>query len=249
MYKLMIVDDEKAMCEILAEVISWEELGVKVVGTCKNGLEAYEKARELHPDIVLTDIRMPGMNGIELIEKLTEEGEKTRFILLSAYGEFEYARQAMKYNVRHYLLKPCSEEQILQAVSEICGELVRLNVSNQKLEPEKRYSDITRKVLRIVEEELSRAELSLKWIAENRLFMNVDYISRKFSSDTGQKFSTYLNAFRMNKARELLTSQEYNNIYDVADMVGYGNNPRYFSQMFKRVTGFTPTEYIKKMRQ
>ena len=138
MYKLMIVDDEKAMCEILAEVISWEELGVKVVGTCKNGLEAYEKARELHPDIVLTDIRMPGMNGIELIEKLTEEGEKTRFILLSAYGEFEYARQAMKYNVRHYLLKPCSEEQILQAVREICGELVRLNVSNQKLESDRR---------------------------------------------------------------------------------------------------------------
>ena len=249
MYKLMIVDDEKAMCEILAEIIDWEELGVKVVDTCKNGLEAYESARKLHPDIMLTDIRMPGMNGIELIERLTEEGEKIRFILLSAYGEFEYARRAMKYNVKHYLLKPCNEEQILQAVSEICGELVRMNVSGQTLELKQQYSEVTRKVLGIVEEELARDELSLKWIAENRLFMNVDYISRKFLSDTGQKFSTYLNAFRINKARELLISHEHSNMYDIADLVGYGNNPRYFSQIFKRVTGFTPTEYVKKMRR
>ncbi|MDY3920386.1 MAG: response regulator [Candidatus Limivivens sp.] len=247
MYKLMIVDDEKAMCELLAEIIPWKELGVEVIGTCKNGFDACEKAMELHPDIMLTDIMMPGMNGLELIRRLTEEGEETRFILLSAYGEFEYARQAMKYNVKHYLLKPCNEEQIKQAVSEICSELVRNHALDQKKEPEKRYSDITKKVLHLVEEELANTELSLKWIAENRLFMNVDYISKKFSADTGQKFSTYLNAFRMNKARELLISGEYTNIYAVADAVGYGNNPQYFSQIFKKMTGVSPTEYIKKM--
>ncbi|MDO5423218.1 MAG: response regulator [Eubacteriales bacterium] len=247
MYKLMIVDDEKAMCEILAEIIAWKELGVEVVGTCKNGLEAFEKALELRPDILLTDIRMPGMSGIELIQKLTEEGLPTKFILLSAYGEFEYARQAMKYNVRHYLLKPCNEEQIQQAVSEVCSELVRLPMQNPKEKPEKIYSDITKKVLQIVEEELANTELSLKWIAENRLFLNVDYISKKFSTETGQKFSTYLNAFRMDRARELLISPEFTNIYEVADAVGYGNNPQYFSQIFKKVTGLSPTEYRKKL--
>ncbi len=246
MYQLMIVDDEKAMCELLAEIIPWEDVGVSVAGICKNGLEAYEKAMELKPDMILTDIKMPGIDGIELIRRLSGEGLKTRFILLSAYGEFEYARQAMKYNVKHYLLKPCNEEQILQAVSEICAELVSANAEDQKQKPKKRYSDITRSVLKIVEESLADPELSLKWIAENRLFMNADYISRKFSQDTGQKFSTYLNAFRMNRARTLLLSQEYHNIYDIADQVGYGNNPRYFSQIFKKVTGVSPTEYIKR---
>lgn len=248
MYKLMIVDDEKSMCEILAEVIPWNDLGVEVVGTCKNGIEAYETARKLHPDIMLTDIMMPGINGIELIKKLTEDGLEIRFILLSAYGEFEYARQAMKYNVKHYLLKPCNEEQIVQAVSEICGELVRIHAGMQKTGSVKRYSDITKKILRIVEEELANTDLSLKWIAENRLFLNADYISRKFFGDTGQKFSDYLNAYRMNQARELLLSERFDNIYAVADEVGYGNNPQYFSRIFKKVTGLSPTEYMKMNR-
>lgn len=248
MYKLMIVDDEKVMCELLPEIINWKELDVEVAGICKNGLEAYEKSKEVQPDIILTDIKMPGMNGLELIKKLTEDGTTARFILLSAYGEFEYACEAMKYNVKHYLLKPCNEEQIEQAVREICSELVHKRATEQRNEPEQAYSEITKKILRIVEEELENTNLSLKWIAENRLFMNVDYISRKFSSDTGQKFSNYLNAVRMNKARELLISQKVNNINTLAEQVGYGNNPQYFSQIFKKMTGLSPTEYMKKRK-
>lgn len=246
MYKLMIVDDEKVMCELLPEIIDWKELDVEVVGICKNGLEAYVKSLELQPDIILTDIKMPGMSGLELIKKLTAEGSGAKFILLSAYGEFEFAREAMKYNVKHYLLKPCNEEQITQAVQEICSELVHKRVMEQKSEPEQTYSEITKKILRVVEAELDNTSLSLKWIAENRLYMNVDYISRKFSADTGQKFSNYLNAFRMNKARELLLSKEVNNINAIAEKVGYGNNPQYFSQIFKKMTGVSPTEYMKK---
>ena len=70
------------------------------------------------PDLVITDIRMPGMNGLELIGRISETDLDTQFILLSGYGEFEYAKQAMKYGVRHYLLKPCNEQQIIDAVKE-----------------------------------------------------------------------------------------------------------------------------------
>lgn len=250
MYKLMAVDDEKAMCDVLAEIIPWEELGVEFVGCCTNGPDAYKMALELKPDIIMTDIKMPGMNGIELMKKLTEAGLKSRFLLLSAYAEFEYARAAMKYNVKHYLLKPCNEEQIQQAVSEICGELVRQKAMEQdKGDYAEGYSDITKKVLRIVEGELANSDLSLKWIAEEKLFMNVDYISKKFSTDTGQRFSVYLNALRLNKAKELLVSSENSNVYLIAEEIGYGNNPQYFSQVFKKMTGLSPTEYKKKMRK
>ena len=245
-YSVILLDDEELIIQSLRKMISWSDLNCYIRDSANSGEKGKELIDEACPDILIADIKMPGIDGIELIRRLSGEGLKTRFILLSAYGEFEYARQAMKYNVKHYLLKPCNEEQILQAVSEICAELVSANAEDQKQKPKKRYSDITRSVLKIVEESLADPELSLKWIAENRLFMNADYISRKFSQDTGQKFSTYLNAFRMNRARTLLLSQEYHNIYDIADQVGYGNNPRYFSQIFKKVTGVSPTEYIKR---
>ena len=100
MYKLMAVDDEKAMCDVLADIIDWGELGVEFMGYSTNGYDAYEKALKWQPDIIMTDIKMPGMNGIELMKRLTEAGLQSRFLLLFSYAEFEYAREAMKYNVK-----------------------------------------------------------------------------------------------------------------------------------------------------
>ena len=74
---------------------------------------------DLYPDIVLTDIRMPGLSGLELIERMHEINKDMQFIILSGYNEFEYAKTAMQYGVRHYLLKPCSEQQIIDSIKEI----------------------------------------------------------------------------------------------------------------------------------
>lgn len=247
MYKLMVVDDEQTICDGLKELINWGEYGVQLIGTSQDGMEAFCKAKEEDPDIILTDIMMPRMNGIELLKKVYEEKMDVRFIFMSAYGEFAYAREAMRYGVKHYLLKPFNEEQIIEAINELCGELVKRNVTHNFL-PHKEYSEVTKNVLEIAEKELSNSELSLKWIAENFLFMNVDYISRKFSHDTGQKFTDYLRAIRMERARELLLSDKNTNIYIVAAETGFGNNPQYFSQIFKNMTGLSPTEYVKKLR-
>lgn len=116
MYRLVIADDEKTIRETIASLIDWKSLGIEVVAVCKNGNEAYDAILDEYPDIVLTDIRMPGMSGLEMIKRLREAGGAIEFIILSGYGEFAYAKQAMELGVHHYLLKPCNEKEIIDVM-------------------------------------------------------------------------------------------------------------------------------------
>ncbi len=503
MLKLIIADDERAIRESIASRINWESLDIEVIGLCADGIEAYNMILDECPDIVMTDIRMPGLSGLDIIERVSETDMNIQFIILSGFGEFEYAKQAMKYKVHHYLLKPCNEEQIIeslrdvikehyhqvafqdysrqervaeasfqhnliysiiqeylyrsdqfsdrdnglepysgfmdfyntdyqlcyfrdqetrplsgildqviaymrehapsvvihslyvkntlilffesyevdyeemdhfmkdiaeegsseynrvsfnclasllekligrikrydkiyflngihavpignyeninQKLDEITTSLINKEVSeeegleelktildgignedflkqlgenmiikltnersdispvevaeflmevNQKTDISEIRSDLYEKVCQIlnsqakegqkysslidnvinyVKENLDNPNLTLKWITENYLFMNVDYVSKRFIKETGQKFSNYLTSQRIQKAKELLLEGNSDQIQWVAQQVGCGNNPQYFSQIFKKQTGMTPRAYIKKM--
>lgn len=490
MIKLVIADDEKTIRETINSLINWEELGIEVIGLCQNGLEAYNMIIDSSPDIVLTDLKMPGMGGLELIEKIYESDKNTQFIILSGYGEFEYAKKAMSFGVREYLLKPCNEAQIVQSIKN-CLEVRAHGLSLPKDQPEilsnivsnillsaindsvserrsiedirssyssyldftytpyrivyvyfltdedrdpfladlrdyckknfpsvsingiyvkntlvmiykdydigldllldnihnwhsdllkvqletkdvlypdlaslleplttriKRYDDIyfindframyicnyqthitntesiiedvrtgsfdlfddalsrisniaflkqlcstlmlklslssteitssyltdalkglselddieeiknytseklrdivneitrnrnesqmTRQIKNYVNENLSNPQITLKYISENVLYMNVDYVSKKFVKETGVRFSAYLSDLRINRAKDMLLSGECARMQDVAEAVGLGNNPQYFSQLFKKVTGKTPSAFM-----
>ena len=131
MLKLIIADDERIIRETISTIIDWKKYDIELVGLCRNGLEAYDMILDESPDIVLTDIRMPGMDGLELIRRIYETDLNTQFIILSGYGEFEYAKAAMKYGVRHYLLKPCSEIHILESIRDIAQDCYRKNSSER----------------------------------------------------------------------------------------------------------------------
>lgn len=122
MLKLLIADDERIIRETISRLIDWHTLGVELIGLCSNGLEAYDMILDESPDIVLTDIKMPGMNGLELIKNISETKLNTQFIILSGYGEFEYAKEAMKYGVKHYILKPCNEKQISESILAVIND-------------------------------------------------------------------------------------------------------------------------------
>ncbi len=500
--RLLIADDERIIRETIFHSMDWESMGVEVIGLCKDGIEAYNMILDESPDVVLTDIRMPGMSGLELVREISTIDGQIQFIILSGYEEFEYAREAMRYGVKHYLLKPCEEEEmkscILQAAKDagaikrqkeelvrqnemlysvrqeslyhllmdglatdetenlrnalrkqqefygryyeenqqqyylnyvfylekeqldgflrklreweqqrdtpavryvvyvkntlmlltydgidaeclrmcaeekasqlemkqemytdllealeqiivkikrydeiyaiqgdksipipnnqnilrhikalfdkiekneevakgieelcsmtaeatqldflkmlsnsVCIRLSELGVCslpeeasflkcvNQEREIEKlrtgtiafmhralrelessrqAYGILTERVMGYVEEHLKDDDLTLKKIAEEYLYMNVDYVSKKFHKDTGKKFSQYLAECRVERAKALLLSGEENKVQYVAEQVGCGNNPRYFTQIFKKAEGITPGKWVENLQ-
>ena len=114
MLKLLVADDERILREAVCYLIDWKSIGIELAASCKNGREAYEEACRIKPDIILTDIKMPGLSGLDLVEKLSEPGRVLEFILLTGYADFEYAHRALSHRVHHYLLKPCNEQQIIE---------------------------------------------------------------------------------------------------------------------------------------
>lgn len=122
MLRLMIVDDEQIIREALSSMIDYTSLGYEVIATAKNGMEAYDRIRDDYPDVVITDIKMPILNGLELIERASRIDSRITFILLSGYREFEYAKQAMTYGVRYYLLKPTDKQELINCLDTIREE-------------------------------------------------------------------------------------------------------------------------------
>lgn len=122
MQKVLLVDDEFIILDGISSVMKWESFGAELAGTAQNGIEALQRVKEAPPDIIITDIRMPGMDGLELVAKVAAMNLGISFIVLTGFSEFDYAKAAMQYGVKHYLLKPCSEESLGEALKELIRE-------------------------------------------------------------------------------------------------------------------------------
>lgn len=240
---MMIVDDEEIIRESLSTLIPWEKYGIEIVSICKNGLQAYEAVVDEYPDIILTDIQMPGYSGLKLIEQLYNDSANIEFIILSGYDNFAYAKEAMKYGVRHYLLKPCNNDELITAIKDI----TKICQNNK---PRYDFPNIEKPFIKdlllYIDTHYTDANLTLKKVAEKELYLSTNYVSKQFQKEIGQKFSSYLNHIRMEQAKTLLTAHPDMKIYEVAEKVGCGNNPQYFSQLFKKHTGSTPKEFTGK---
>lgn len=138
--RILIADDERKVGLLIKNLIEWDRLGVEFAGLVSDGAAAYKAIKEERPDIVITDIRMPGISGLELIRRAVEEKIEVRFIVVSGYKYFEYAQQALRYGVEDYLLKPIDETELNQIIGKICSreqgrkqEELRLASAERKL--------------------------------------------------------------------------------------------------------------------
>ena len=141
MYTLLIVDDEEIEREGMAQFIPWDSYEIKVVSTARNGAEGLEKIAKFRPDHAIVDIKMPVMNGIEMIRQAKEQYPDMTFVVLSGYGDYEFTSQAMELGVRHYILKPCDESKMIPVLNKAFAELEearKKNARSEKLETEAR---------------------------------------------------------------------------------------------------------------
>ena len=248
MLKLLLVDDEKDVLEAMASTIRWENYGVELAGTCQNALEALQFMETSPPDIVITDVKMPVIDGIEMVRRAKDMGVEAEFIILSGFSEFEFAKRAMSFGIRYYLLKPCGEKELGEALRSAQENYIKRhemgtaaeNPENAAAQSNPHFVD---EIIEYVNANLSDSRLNLKWIANKVVFRNEDYVGKVFAAHTGENFLTYLNRCRIKRAKELLDPQKNNKIYTVAEEIGFGHNPRYFSRLFKKYVGCSPREY------
>ena len=159
MYKVILVDDEDIILESIKCMIEWEQYDLTLVAIASNGIEAYKKIKQLKPDIVITDIKMPGMNGLELVAKVKEILPEVIFLILSGYGEFEFASKAISLGVKNYLLKPCDKQEFIDAMNKCVDEI------KEEEDKRNRYVEIKQKVKQILP--YAKQELLRDFIASN----------------------------------------------------------------------------------
>src|SRR5699024_5253764 len=130
----MIVDDERRTRQGIATLVDWSDFGYKVIETAADGYEALEKYKQYSLDLIIIDIRMPKMSGIEVIKTIREQDSSVKFLILSGYAEFQYAKQAIQYNAAGYLLKPVEEEELIRYLKKIYTELKEeVSATNHKI--------------------------------------------------------------------------------------------------------------------
>lgn len=253
MLKVLIVEDEDIIRKGLAYTIDWLSLGFVLCGEASNGEEGLNKIRELEPDVVIADIMMPKLNGIEMIRKARED-VKFQSIILTSYAEFEYARQALELRAFDYLMKPVSVAELKEVMKKLQLQIEEENKKellykqkNQGMDIDKLSSGVSFKnpyVIKAIDimKINYRDKISIEFIAEE-LGVSTSYLSRKFKEETGHTYLDFLNLYRVQQAIKLLDEGIYR-VYQVSDMTGF-TDYKHFCSVFKRYTNTSPTDFIK----
>lgn len=250
MLSVMIIDDEKLIREGLTDYINWGELGFQVVGTAGDGEEGLCKILELTPDVIVSDIRLPLMTGIDLLKELRRRNiDHCHVILISAYSDFSYAQEALHYGAFDYILKPIEEDVLAETVCRCRDQILaqraapQASIPEPETEPQFEVSDykvrIVQQAMDYIDQNFSH-EIYLEQVAA-LVNLSVSHFSKLFKSVTGERFSQYIYKLRMEKAKDLIDHSHYK-IYEISEMVGY-TDISHFSKKFKDYFGHSPAYY------
>lgn len=237
MYKVIIVDDETKIRNGLAHLFPWNQSGFEVVGDFSNGRLAYEYALSHSVDLILSDIRMPVMDGLQLSQQLLSL-QDVKIVFFSGYQDFDYARQALKNGVFDYLLKPVKYEDLLNCLERVQTVLDLSRPEQKKTENLSYYDQMIETVRTYIEKEYQNATLER---ASQLVNLSPNYLSKIMKERSESSFSDYLFETRMKNAARFLRDIHYKQ-YEIAYRIGY-DNPKNFSRAFKQYYHMTPREY------
>lgn len=238
--KLIIVDDEPKIRNGLTKLLSTRP-GWQVCGVFEDAPAALKFLYQNTADVIITDIRMPEISGLDLIRQIRERNQEIRIIILSGYSNFSYAQKAIELGVTRYLLKPTNPKELLSALKSIEDEHRNGPPESESAGPEV-GNLLVQNAIQYVAVHYG-GKITLQKMSDE-LHLSPNYLCELFKRHTGKNLMEYVTEYRMTKAAEYLNQVEYK-VSDVAAMVGY-KEARYFSSAFKKAYQMTPLEYRNK---
>jgi two-component system response regulator YesN len=253
MYRVLIADDEPIERTVICKTMKKEFKDQLEIIQAVNGREAIERFEEKRFHILILDIEMPGINGLEAAEKIRNMDKNCIIIFLTAFDDFNYAKKAITVKALDYLLKPSSEDEIIAVIEEAIrlveeqkkdettkfpDKNVLLETNYEKLEVI-RMNAVLEEILQFIHKHYIE-DISMQDAAEAMNYSNA-YFCKLFKQGFDKSFITYLTEYRVEKAKQLLIDVTIN-VKEISDKVGY-KDANYFAKVFKRVVGVTPSEY------
>lgn len=242
MYRVVIIDDNKLIADALAAYPIWKENGCRVEAVCYDSTEGKQAIETILPHIIITDIRMPGLNGLDLIDMVRCVVPKARVIFVSAYDNFEYAQRALRMGAQDYLLKPFSKETISTAVA---GAVCYLDEHAKNGVQEETGSPLLKPIVAYINERIDQ-HVTAEEVART-FYMSTSRLDKLIQKHTGGGFQRLHISLRMKHAKELMKDVR-NNIEDVAQKTGYKNYASFY-RAFTREYFMSPTEYRDMMQR
>ena len=244
MYKVVLVDDEAIISEGLRQVVDWETYHCQVAATACDARSGAEAIRLHRPDILFTDIKMPGEDGLTMLAGLKGEFPRMQIAVLTGYRDFEYAQRAIRLGVSRFLLKPSKMDELTEALTYMTGVLDRLPPETGEAEDPGEQelsanSFLVRQAQAYIAEHCDQ-RLSLQDVADH-CFVSQWHLSKLLNKHLGQPFYDLLNAERIRRAKELLENPALR-ISEVAEQVGYADTA-HFSRVFKKLEGVSAGEW------
>ena len=241
---VLIVDDESYMVEYMKSLVDWKAYGFDQILTARGGGLARDLLIKHQPELLITDIKMPKITGLDLSRLIDENKYQTRVIIISGYSDFEYAKQALRYRVSEYLVKPVLKEDLLETLERILQRSLEVGeTESQGLPgdqgPSKDKYAVVSSVKAYINENYSK-DLSLDALGD-AVNLHPVYLSRIFKEVTDINLSTYIADVRMRKAAEFLEETDLK-VHEVMDKLGYRKR-QHFTKLFKEKYGMTPKEY------
>ena len=241
MMKVLVVEDEEMIRKGIVLAVDWAALDCVVVGEASNGEEGLQAAERYAPTLIITDLKMPKMDGIEMLRRLREAGNNAFVIILTAYDSFSYAQSALRLGAVDFLLKPFHDGELEQAVQAL----------RRRMEPSQggpaipglKKGDKSKYVLQAMSyigEHYDNPNITVAEIAQS-IGISEGHLSHTFKKETDYTLLNYLTRYRIHKAMELLRDCRLK-VYEVAEQVGY-KDITYFSSTFKKLVGVSPSEY------
>lgn len=251
----MLAEDDDFIRNAMAYLYPWTAWQCQICASAENGRQGIELIRREKPDIVITDVRMPLVDGIRMLEETCDMDYEA--IVVSAYDEFSYAKDAMRRGVQDYVLKPIEEDELADAVTrciERIEEKRRLRAVAERNEehdgsgfplPERQVNYHVRKALTFIEDHFAE-KMMLSDVCD-ALGISATHLNDLLKEHTGHTFNDLLMRYRIHRAIRLINSTHHK-IYEISAMVGIPDY-QYFSTVFKKLTGCSPREYSKRSEE